>query len=45
MKHLGAEIRQLGGLGERQVWDETGVLDDARIGAQHPVDVGPDLNL
>ena len=44
MKHLGTEVRQLGGLGKRKVRNETGVLDDARVGAQHPVDVGPDLN-
>ena len=45
VQHLGAEVGQLGGLGERQLRDQTRRGDHARIGAQHAVHVGPDLNL
>ena len=45
VQHLGAEIRQLRRLGKRQVRHDLRVGDDARIGRQHAVHVGPDLNL
>ena len=45
MQHLGAEVGQLGGLGERELRHQARRGDDARVGAQHAVHVGPDLNL
>ena len=45
MQDLGAEVRELGGLAEREVRDHAWVAYDAGIGGEHAVDVGPDLNL
>ena len=45
MDHLGAEVRQLHGLVVRQRVDHLRVRHAARIGRQHAVDVGPDVNL
>ena len=45
MQHLRAEVGQLRGFGERQMRHDLRVLDDARIGGEHAVDVGPDLDL
>ncbi len=45
MDHLGAEIRQLHRLVVRQRVDDGGVGHAARIGAQHAVHVGPDVDL
>ena len=45
MQDLRAEVRELRRLGERQVRHDLHVRDDARIGGEHAVDVGPDLNL
>jgi hypothetical protein len=45
MQHLGAEIRELRRLGKRQVLDDVRVIHHARVGREHAVDVGPDLNL
>ena len=46
VQHLRAEVRQLGRLGERQLRHQARRLGTTRgIGGQHPVDVGPDLNL
>jgi hypothetical protein len=44
MQHLRAEIRQLRRLGKRELRDEHRIGDDPRVGGQHPVHVGPDLN-
>jgi hypothetical protein len=45
MKDLRSEVRQLCGFCERELIHEAGVLDDTRVGAEHPVHIGPDLNL
>ena len=45
MQDLGAEVGELGRFGERQLRHEQRVGDHARIGGQHAVDVGPDLDL
>ena len=45
MQHLGAEVGQLGGLGEGDGLDAVAAGQDGGIGGQHAVDVGPDLDL
>jgi hypothetical protein len=45
MENLGAEVGELGCFGERQLRNQTRVGDDARIGGEHAVDIGPDLDL
>ena len=45
MDDLGAEVRELHGLVVRQRVDDLGVGHAARIGRQHAVDVGPDVDL
>ena len=45
MNDLGAEVRQLHGLVVRQRVDDLGIRHAARIGRQHAVDVGPDVDL
>ena len=45
VQDLGAEVRELGGLAERQARHELRIGDHARIGGEHAVHVGPDLNL
>ncbi len=45
MQHLGAEIGQLGGFGERDQLDPVAARRDARVRSQHAVYIGPDLNL
>ena len=45
MNHLRAEVRELHGFVVRQRIDDLGVGHEPRIGAQHAVDVGPDVNL
>ena len=44
MQHLRAERRQLRRLVEPDMLDELGGLHHARIGGEHPVHVGPDLD-
>ena len=45
MQHFRSEIREFRRLGEREMAHDFGVCDDARIGREHAVDIGPDLNL
>ncbi len=45
MDHLGAEVRQLHRLVVRQRVDDLWLRHAARIGRQHAVDVGPDVDL
>ena len=45
MNHLGAEVRELHRLLVRERVDDRRVGNEARIGAQHAVDVGPDVDL
>ena len=45
MDHLGAEVRELHGFVVGQRIDHLGIGHQARIRAQHAVDVGPDANL
>ncbi len=44
VNHLGAEIRQLHRLVVRQRIDGGRIRHPARVGRQHTVDVGPDVN-
>ena len=44
MQHLGAEIGQLRGFGEADGFDAMAAGQDGRVGGQHAVDVGPDLD-
>ena len=44
MQNLRAEIGQLGGFGERDHFHAMRVGNDGRIGGQHAVHVGPDLD-
>ena len=45
VQHLGAEVGQLGGFGEGDAFHAVAAGDDARVGGQHAVHVGPDLDL
>src|SRR5215204_7726829 len=45
MQHLRTEVGELGGLGKRQQRHQERIRDDTWIGGEHPIDVGPDLNL
>ena len=45
MQDFRAEVRELRCLGEGQVRHDARMRNDSRIGGEHPVDVGPDLNL
>ncbi len=45
MDHLGAEVRQLHRFVIRERVDDLGIGHEARIGAEHAIDVGPDVNL
>ncbi len=44
MEHFRAERRELARFVEPDPGDDEGVRHDARIGGQHPVDIGPDLD-
>ena len=44
MKHLGAEVRQLGRFTERQERHDVRRADQPRICGEHAVHIGPDLN-
>ena len=44
VQHLRAERRELRRLVEADPLDELRAVDDARIGGEHAVDVGPDLD-
>ena len=45
VQHLGAEIGQFGGFGERDGLDAVAAGEDGGVGGEHAVDVGPDLDL
>ncbi len=45
VKHLGAEVRQLHRLAVRERVDDRGVRHATRVGRQHAIDVGPDVDL
>ena len=45
MQHLGAEIGQFGGLGEGDGLDAMAAGQDGRVGGEHAIHVGPDLDL
>ena len=44
MEHFGAEVGQFGGFGEGNRLDAMAAGQDGRIGGEHAVDVGPDLD-
>ena len=44
MKHLGAEVGELGSLFEADGADAQGIGADARVGGHDAVDIGPDLD-
>ena len=45
VQDLGAEVGELGGLVEAQLRDDAGRRHHPRVGGEHAVDVGPDLDL
>ncbi len=45
VKNLCAEECHFSGFGERDTFDTMAAGDDARIGREHAINVGPDLNL
>ena len=45
MQHLGAEVGQLGRFGEGDRLDAMAAGQDGRVGGEHAVHIGPDLDL
>ena len=45
VQHLGAEVGELGGFGEGDGLDAVAAGQDGRVGGEHAVHVGPDLDL
>ena len=44
MQHFGAEVRHFGSFGEGDAFHAAAAGHDARVGGEHAIDVGPDLD-